>query len=145
MLSDRRMIAEVRPSLPPSHPPTLPPSCPSEWVSSPTGVIELAVTDSAALSRRRAVERVERATHSLWLFLVFWKCRWFLVLNNVLSAGCYLQRAKIEMYCCKEVLNVLFFSPHGGSSNISWQIITVWTGIFPSMICALTDIFLSFF
>lgn len=99
--------------LPRPAPPFLPPSCPLGWVSSQTGVIELAVTDSAALTRTGWRELssglTERHTASGYS-LYFCKCRWFLVLNNVLSAGCYLQAAKIEMYCYKEVLNVLFFS-----------------------------------
>lgn len=98
--------------LPRSAPPSPPPSCPSGWVSSQTGVIELAVTDSAALTRTGwrepwsgLTERYTASGYSLY----FCKCRWFLVLNNVLSAGCYLQGAEIEMYCYKKVLTVLIF------------------------------------
>lgn len=115
MLSGQRMIAEVcppPPSLPSSLPSSLPPSCPSGCMSSQTGVIELAVTDPAASTRTGWRELwsglTERHTASGYS-LYFCKCRWFLVLNNVLSAGCYLQVAEIEMYSYKEIFNVLFF------------------------------------
>lgn len=70
MLSDQRMIAEVHPSLPPLLSSLLPigMSVLSNW-SDRISCHRLGCSDENGL--KRAVERVERATHSLWLFLVF--------------------------------------------------------------------------
>lgn len=91
--------------LPRSVPVSLPPCCLSGWVSSQTGAIELAVTDSAALAVK--MELVDESCEAAWEGhiqpLLF--CRCSLVLNDVLSAGCYLQGTEIEIYCYREVWN----------------------------------------